>query len=245
MKHAHFVTVLALSFALSMQAPLARASDAENETSIFETQSEASVHPVLVTHDAEGKVKGYQPLSKSEAAAFSLNPFDMFNIYGDRTLARATYGIGGDTALGFYVTLGVLITKQAFDPEAGTGRFYENVMSGVIIELSPGVSGGELALGYRLGAMIGIGGHAGGIPLPGHLAIKAALDHIWGPSNEHVRTGETFAGLKADADFMLFRFTVGVMRKLGGDANPELGNLNMRSSDGKWMTTLGFQVFIL
>lgn len=89
------------------------------------------------------------------------------------------------------------------------------VASGILIQAEPGLGGGKLSVGYAWGLGQGVGGL---FLLPGAaFDIKASVLRTWGETWS-VAPDQTFVGGEVDISLMLLKFSIGVMRRITGDA---------------------------
>lgn len=99
------------------------------------------------------------------------------------------------------------------------------VASGVLLQAEPGLGGGKLSVGYAWGLGQGVGDI---FLLPmGGVAVKFSALQTWGRTWS-VAPGQTYIGGELDISAFLLKFSIGLMKRVAGEAEGD-----------DWLFTIG------
>lgn len=144
----------------------------------------------------------------------------------DVELERRIVGLWRARATGaqvFSAGLGMMVVNQPASFDCTTTCEY----SGPLIQLEPGLGGGQLSIGHGKA----IGEKRENSFFLAHVflayAVKGSLLHIWSHESSEA-PGETYVGVEGDVTAVMVNFSLGLFRRVSGGAD-----------DDRWLVTAG------
>lgn len=197
------VTSIALLSALTANAPFASAD-------MIETVSEASLASPFMTADGQPLEATLVQLSAVDSQTVEATPVEVTE---DGVRAHSTMSIRVSAPQVVSASWGVIFgTKKCIVTENGSKD--DCSIEGFLVQIEPGLGGLKGSAGI---AKLSIDSDLRGmmdLPISG-IDLKASVLRTWG-YEEFAAKDQTYAGIEADVNVSLVKFTLGLLKKLEG-----------------------------